>query len=159
RWRPRGFIRRVDLSADQRAFLDLDGNMQTREGGLPTIELEDRYGDVLFAEGHPNRDVLTEPFEIHPGVVIPTGDYRFNRPQASLAIAAARALSPTFAFATGNYYTGTRIDYVGQLNWRPGGWFFGSASYEYDDVNLPEGAFIVRVMSARADLLFSPELS
>lgn len=159
RWRPRGFIRRVDLGADHRFFLDLDGNVQTREGGLPSIEFEDLHGDVLFAEYHPNREVLTEPFEIHDGVAIPPGDYRFNRFQSSIEIAAARALSPALTFETGDFYAGTRTDYIGALNWRPGGWLFASASYEYDDVNLPQGAFVVRVTSARADLLFSPELS
>jgi hypothetical protein len=103
--------------------------------------------------------VLTEPFEIHDGVAIPPGDYRFNRFQSSIEIAAARALSPALTFETGDFYAGTRTDYIGALNWRPGGWLFASASYEYDDVNLPQGAFVVRVTSARADLLFSPELS
>ncbi|HET6350443.1 MAG TPA: DUF5916 domain-containing protein, partial [Candidatus Krumholzibacteria bacterium] len=159
RWRPRAFIRRVDLGANQSIFLDLDGNMQTRQGGLPTFVLEDQYGDVFSAEYDDNRDVLTDPFEIHEGVVIPTGDYRFGRASTTLQIAAARSLSPAFSFATGDYYTGTRTDYVGQLDWRPGGWLFASAYYEYDDVNLPEGAFIVRVMSARGDILFSPEFS
>jgi hypothetical protein len=31
--------------------------------------------------------------------------------------------------------------------------------HESDGVDLPEGSFIVRVMSARADLLFTPELT
>lgn len=159
RWRPRAFIHRIDITVTQGTFLNLDGSTQSRTGGLPTIELEDRFGDVLNAQYLVNQDVLTEPFEIHDGVVIPVGDHRFNRFQATLGIAAARSLSPAFQFETGDYYTGTRTDYVAQLNWRPGGWFFGTASYEYHDVNLPEGAFVVRVMSARADVLFSPELS
>ncbi len=159
RWRPRRFIRRVDLSTDQNAFLELDGDVQTRDDGLLEAELEDRYGDVFLAEIRSMREVLTEPFEISDGVMIPPGDYSFNRYNTSVGLAASRSLSPEFTFSTGDFYAGTRTDYAGEVNWRPSGAFFGSAAYEYDSIDLPEGSFIVRVMSARADLLFSPELS
>jgi len=159
RWRPRGYLRRVDLGTGQNLFLELDGDVQSQEVGLVNLEIENRYGDVLFTEVQANREVLTEPFEITDGVTIPTGDYSFNRLVTTLALAASRSFSPAIEFRTGDYYSGTRTDYVALVNWRPSGWFFGSASYEYDDIDLPEGSFIVRVVSSRADLLFSPELT
>lgn len=159
RWRPDGFIRRVDLKADQNFFLDLDGNVQTQEGGLPGLELEDKHGDQFFVEYQLNRDVLTEPFEITDGVTIPTGDHRFNRIRASVEMAPSRALSPTFRYRAGDYYTGTRTDYIAMLNWRPSSQFFGSLEYEYDGIDLPEGSFVVRIIRARANVIFSPALS
>lgn len=159
RWRPQAFIRRVDLKSDQGWFLNLDGSVQTQDGGLAGAEVEDRYGDVFDAEVQSNREVLTEPFEISDGVTIPVGDYRFNRAEASVQMAASRPFSPGFTFRTGDFYAGRRTDYVAGLNWRPGSWFFASAGYEYDSVDLPQGSFIVRIMSVRADLLFSPQLT
>lgn len=159
RWRPDGFIRRIDLGADQNFFLNLDGTVQSQEGGLPSLELEDKFGDVFFVEYQLNRDVLTEPFEIKDGVTIPTGDYRFNRVKATLEMAAARELSPAFKFRTGDYYGGARTDYAAELKWRPSSRFFGSVGYEYDGVDLPEGSFVVRIITARASVIFSPSLS
>lgn len=159
RWRPRGFIRRVDLRSDENYFLHLDGSVQTQEGGLVSVELEDRWGDVLFAEFQLNRDILDVPFEISDGVVIPPGEYSFNRVQAALGLAASRAFAPTLEVKTGDYYDGSRTDFIGDLSWRPCSGFFGSAGYEYDSIDLPQGSFIVRVMSARADILFTPELT
>jgi hypothetical protein len=159
RWRTDGFIRRVDLGADQNVFLDLDGNVQTTEGGLPSLELEDKSGDVFFIEYQPNRDVLGEPFEIVDGVTIPKGDYRFNRVKAILEMAPSRQLAPTFRFRAGEYYTGTRTDYGTSLDWRPSSQFFGSIGYDYYDVELPEGSFIVRIIKAKASVRFSPSLS
>jgi hypothetical protein len=72
---------------------------------------------------------------------------------------AARALYPALEFSTGDFYGGTRTDYVAELNWRPSSHFYGLVAFEYDDVDLPEGSFVVRVIRARADVLFSPSLS
>jgi uncharacterized protein DUF5916/cellulose/xylan binding protein with CBM9 domain len=159
RWRPQSFIRRIDLRTDQSYFLDLDGDVQTEEGALGSVELEDRYGDVYHTELQSNRDHLTQPFEISDGVTIPEGHYGFYRFQASVAGAAARVLAPSLTLRTGNFYEGSRTDYVGGLSFRPSGGFFGSAQYEYDNVALPQGSFIVRVVSVRTDLLISPELA
>jgi hypothetical protein len=74
-------------------------------------------------------------------------------------MAASRHLTPTFTYRTGDYYTGTRTDYAGELNWRPSSQFFGSIGYQYDRVDLPEGSFIARIIKARASILFSPSLS
>jgi len=114
---------------------------------------------VLFGELQTNRDVLTDPFEISDGVTIPDGDYSFNRIQTALALAASRSFSPKIEYRTGDYYEGSRTDYAAELTWRPGSAFFGSVGYEHDSIDLPQGSFIVRVMSARADVLFSPTLT
>src|SRR5262249_3766958 len=133
--------------------------VQSQEGGFPSLEVEDRHGDVFFIEYQLNRDVLTEPFEIKPGVTIPTGDYTFNRVKATLEMAPARKLSPVLKVRAGDYYTGTRTDYAAQLNWRPSNQFFGSVGYEYDGVDLAEGSFVARIVTARASVRFSPSLS
>lgn len=159
RWRTDGFTRRLDVRFDQDIFLNLDGELSTQDGGLPSVEIETEGGDRFFIEHEFNREVLDDPFEIADGVVIPVGDYTFHRLVTSAEFAASRELAPRLRFRAGEFYDGSRTDYVGELDWRPGANFFGQVSYQHNEIDLPEGRFIVRILTARANVLFSPTLS
>jgi hypothetical protein len=59
----------------------------------------------------------------------------------------------------GGFFDGDRLDTELGLQWRPSPNFFGSVEWERNDVDLPEGSFIVNLARVRADVLFSTDLS
>ena len=71
----------------------------------------------------------------------------------------ARPLSIYGEARFGGFYDGYRQDYETNIEWRPTAWFFGNIGGEIDDVHLDDGSFLVRIFKARANFLFSPEVS
>ncbi|TVQ29909.1 MAG: hypothetical protein EA376_14430 [Phycisphaeraceae bacterium] len=159
RWRPGGFLRRVDLSARANVFTDLDDEVDTSEFDLPRLEFENQVGDTLRLAFTTLRDNFDEPFAIRPGVVVAPDDYRFNRFSAQASTSTSRPLAVAAGFEAGNFLSGSRTDYTAGLEWRPSAHFFGSAEYEMNDVGLAEGDFTVHIARARIDFLFTPQLS
>lgn len=159
RWRTNGYFRRIDLSVNPSLFTEMGGELQTLELEAPEIEVENRHGDVFGAVYTWNQDVLSEDFEIADNVTIPEDDYTHGRVAAWIESSAQRVLAPAFTVETGDYYGGRRADYIPAIQWRPSSRFFASAEYELNDVQLPDGDFIVRVSRLRANILFSPAIS
>jgi hypothetical protein len=159
RWRPSGFIRRIDVGVGAEIYTDLDGELQSQAIELPDIALESEDGDGVFVEVQHLQENLTEPFAIQPGVVIPVGEYPFNRVQIGAYTAASRMVSMRGEIETGDFYNGRRNDYTLLLEFRPSASLFFAGEYELNDVKLPAGDFIVRVLRARATVQFTPELS
>lgn len=159
RWRPGGYLRRIDLSANPSLFTGLDSELETLELEAPELEFENRFGDTWGLAYIWNQDVLEEDFEIADGVFIDEDDYTFGRVRAGFDAAASRVIAPEFEYETGDFYDGSRSDYTFGLSLRPGATFFGSVEYELNDVDLPSGDFIVRIIRARANFFFTPEIS
>src|SRR6184192_3451618 len=115
--------------------------------------------DELSAGFTFQRDVVDEPFEIFPGVVIPVGNYSYGLFQGHITTSAARPISVGFWLRLGDYYSGTRSDYRGEFNWRPSRFFTLNTAYEVREIQLREGDFEVNIASARVNLAFTPDLT
>jgi len=64
-----------------------------------------------------------------------------------------------FRLRLGDYYSGTRSDYRGELNWRPSRYFTATVAYELRQLRLAEGDFDVRIASAVIKVAFTPDLT
>lgn len=135
------------------------------DGGLeyvlynPEVYVENRAGDYVFPELRFERERLFEPFEILPGIVIPPGEYRYNRALLSAGTSRDRALSVEASVLAGDYFTGQRRDYELEFLWQPTQRYNIALEYEVTDIDLPEGRFIVRVMEADLNVNFSTRLA
>ena len=101
---------------------------------------------------------LAEPFEVADGVVVPPGTYegwdaawRFNTDQSA-------ALSFNGGIDWGSFLSGTRRGGFGALTYRLGDSFTASVRYEHNDVELPEGDFVTRLLSWRSAYFFTPRI-
>jgi hypothetical protein len=101
---------------------------------------------------------LDEPFEIAPDVFVPEGTYkgwtaawRFNTNQGA-------ALSFDGGIDWGSFYSGDRRGGFGGLTYRMGSRFSTAFRYAYNDVNLPQGEFLTRLVTWRAGYFFTPSL-
>jgi hypothetical protein len=88
-----------------------------------------------------------------------TLSYKYDRYSATVRTSSGRPISGRFTFRGGDFFTGTRYDYVSSIAWRPSRHFEFGGEFELNDVNLDEGDFIVRVIRARMNFYFTPDVS
>ena len=101
---------------------------------------------------------LIEDFEIHEGVIIPTGEYWFTDWELQLETFRGRPFYGSVFFNWGGFYNGTRNIYEGELTWQPNRFIRISGSYAQNDIRLPEGDFMVYEVGGRADFAINPDL-
>ena len=160
RWRPQhDVIRTIDTGINPMLITDLDDKIETTEIEIELIEIETNDGDTFGIEVQLNREVLDEQFEIQSGIVIPAGDYRFDRVEAIVETTESRPLSVVGILRAGEFFDGERLDAVAGFELRPSPNLFLSFSWEHNDVRLPGRSFEVQIAQGRIDLFFSPDLS
>lgn len=155
-----GFVRSILFGVDaERIDTIATGALESEEIDFRLVELESRQGDQLQLRRANNREVLTDPFEISPGVVIPVGDYSFADTSLELSTADQRKLWGVIDYTAGEFYDGDRFGLEAAVAWRPSGRFLMELGYEFNDIDLPYGSFVTRLARFRADVVFSPKLS
>ncbi len=160
RWRPQeSGIRTIDTGIRGELITNLGHDTETVEISLDAIEIRNDIGDAVSLELEFNREVLDAPFEIQPGIVVPIGDYRFNRVRGEVATSDARPLSLRAAVEGGEFFNGDRLDIELEAEWRVSPHLFLSFGWEQSDVDLPAGEFQVQIAQARISILPSPDLS
>jgi len=159
-WRPNTkWIRSITLEARPLFGTDLNNRLVEEDHDVPFLTVTTPALDELSAGFTFQRDVVDEPFEIYPGVVVPVGNYSYGLFQGRITTSAARPISVGFRLRLGDYYSGTRSDYRGEFNWRPSRFFTLSTAYEVREIQLREGDFEVNIASARVNLAFTPDLT
>jgi hypothetical protein len=103
-------------------------------------------------------DVLTEPFQIRPGITIPAGTYQFNRPQISFTSDLSKPVVFTFREKWGKFYSGTRSETSGGITWRPNPHLLLDLQESYNKVHLHEGDFSTSLFTGRFNYNFSRKL-
>jgi hypothetical protein len=103
-------------------------------------------------------DVLTEPFQIRPGIVIPAGTYEFNRPQVSFTSDLSKRIVFTGREKWGDFYSGRRYETSGGITWRPNSHLLVDLSESYNKVRLREGNFTTSLFAGRLNYNFSRKL-
>ena len=112
---------------------------------------DDRFDLYLYRE----REVLTSPFEIYDGVVIDIGDYSWNTAGVYMVTGDQREVIGAVYISDGDFYSGTRRNYYADLTWQPSRFFAIGAGIDYNDIKLPGGNFITRLLTMRSDVAFS----
>ncbi|MGD0017209.1 MAG: DUF5916 domain-containing protein [Verrucomicrobiia bacterium] len=159
-WRPNtAWLRSISLGAEPSFTTDLDSRLVAEDHSVPVLTLSTPAGDKLTLKYNLVRDVVDESFDILPGIVIPCGNYFYSQFNPSFQSSAARPVSVGFQFSGGDFYTGTERDYKATLDWRPSRYVTAGLAYELDEIRLREGSFNVRIVSAKLNLSFTPDLS
>ncbi len=137
----------------------LDGQLQSQQIRYRLMELENRVGDKLAVRYVDEQEVLRDPFAIFRGVTIPVGSYRFANARVSMETADQRKLWVRAAYQNGEFYDGDRTEILGEVNWRPTARLRTSVGYTFNDIDLPAGDFVTRLVQLRTDVSFSSKLS
>lgn len=150
-------IQRLDVYVEGNLVDDLHGRRLDRMywiGG----EAANPAGDWIGSNWQPTSEMLDEPFEIRPGIVIPAGHHRWDRGRVSVGTTRSRPVSAWVDFRHGGFYTGERTDYSAEIGWRPSNQIELGGEWGLREVRLPQGDFNVRVLSTKAVYTFSPDL-
>ena len=115
-------------------------------------------GDIFAFLHSRERDRFDTAFEIVPGVIIPVGDYGWDRYVVQYISTRARPVSVDLKVRQLGFYGGSRRDYLGSLEWRASAQFFTSVSWQLQQAHLPQGNFAVRLGSAKVVYTYSPDL-
>ena len=159
-YRPQsGLLREIYSGVDVRHAHELGYGVQTQNIKFRPLELTTFQGDYIQFRYDLNKEGLSSPYEISRGIVLPRGLYTFNRYGAFFGTSPARVIAMDAGVWDGDFYNGTRFFAFGAASWRPSMHFSLGASYEFNDIKLPQGNFITRLMTMNTDVVFTNTLA
>jgi hypothetical protein len=161
-WKPRPkflpFVRQMEFELQTENYYDRKHKLATRQNEI-SWETEFKNSAVFFFRPFENvTDVLTEPFEIRPGIVIPAGTYRFNRPRVQYTSDTSKQIGFTGRFKWGDFYSGSRKEVSAGITYRPNSHLFFDFSGNVNDIRLPQGDFKTSLFTARMNYNLSRKL-
>jgi hypothetical protein len=139
--------------------LNVEGSSQER-GVFGLTASEENIPAGGFTIYRPADNALTSPsYDPARDVMIPEGNYTWTQLFLGARTANFRKASAFFGVNTGSYYDGERTELRSEFEWRPSERLRLGASYSRNDVSLPDGQFVVRIGTLRAQYAFSSKLS
>jgi Domain of unknown function (DUF5916) len=115
-------------------------------------------GDRVEANWVRQGERLTDPFEISEGVVIPPGEYQWNRYRLEASLASKRMVSGQFTWWFGDFYGGTLNQYEAEVTLKPSATFTMQLTATRNEGDLPQGEFLQELIGTRLNVNFSPDL-
>ena len=152
-------IRSIHSGIDFQRIEKISGGVESQIVNLRAFEVEGDTGDAFGFNYFLMEENLETGFEIFEGVVIPAGNYEFEQYCFNLRSAEYRKIVVTADYCAGGFFDGDQGATRANIQWRPSPHFSFSASYRINEIELPYGAFITRLMSIHADVAFSNKWS
>ena len=134
------------------------GLLETRLASLQ-FSTEFESSDRFNANVANANELLQEPFEIAPGVILPVGAYDFTDARVSYRFGQHRRANGSLSFRAGSFWSGDikavefnqgRVEVLEQLSIEP--------SISVNWINLPEGSFRTELVRTRFSYTFSPRM-
>lgn len=140
----------------------IDGDLQSQSVVYRLMELQTNSRDGLNLAYTRNDENVLQPFTIYSEpdrqVVIQPGRYQFDERQIGLDSGGQRRISGSVTYLEGDFYNGRRTNIGGSLSWNQSRHFVFSASYDWNDITLPQGDFVTRLTSVSTQVAFSSTL-
>ncbi len=140
----------------------LAGGLQTEAFFLRPVTLANRKGDSMTLALSDFNQYVIAPFQIYPGVIVPPGTYDEDSIGIQLGTGSQRKVTLNTRYVNypaGRFYGGSRKQRYVELTWRPSARYRALLSYEFNDIDLPQGSFVTRLVRGGFDIAFSPTLS
>src|SRR6266542_2140595 len=151
-------VQQMEFETQIEYYTDRAGKLATRQTELSWDTVFKNSSEVFFRPIEAVNDVLTEPFQIRPGIIIPAGTYHFNRPQLSFTSDLSKPIVFRVREKWGDFYSGKRYETSGGITWRPNPHVLIDLSESYNKVHLREGDFSTSLFAGRMNYNFSRKL-
>jgi hypothetical protein len=151
-------VQQMEFETQIEYYTDRAGKLATRQTELSWDTIFQNSSEFFFRPIEDVKDVLTEPFQIRPGIVIPAGTYHFNRPQVSFTSDQSLPIVFTAREKWGDFYSGKRYETSGGITWRPNPHVLVDLAESYNRVRLAQGNFTTSLFAGRFDYDFSRKL-
>lgn len=154
-----GAFRSIFFGIDAERIELLTGRLQSQVISVRPLELETHAGNLFNFRHVATKESINDSFEIAPGLVISPGHYSFNGTMIELQTGGQRRLSGRVVYHDGDFFDGGRQGLLATITWRPTEHFRGHISYDINDIELPQGDFVTRLVRVQFDIAFSSKLS
>ena len=135
------------------------GETQSEELTLNLVNVDFNSQDSINFGISQNTEGLRTPFTISPGITLDPGEYTFTSLNLNGRTGNQRKFVAGIFTNFGEFWNGDRKSAGGFLNYRPNSHFRANLNYQYNNVELPQGKFITRVVRVRLEAIFSNTLS
>ena len=149
-------IRIIDSGYRYTSLNDMNGNLKSEDRILKIVEVQNQINDEMEANYIFNREVIDAPFQIARGIVLPVGDYTFERARFRVQTSSGRLLSGEFRYRWGNFWTGTVREMEGFVELRPSPKLFTAVNYQIVKAKLPQGDFDFAITRLNLDINLTP---
>lgn len=153
------WIRSIDFGPSFFLVTNRDNDVESADYSMEIFDIDTEAGDSFDVDISREREVLEEEFEISDGVIVPVGDYEYDRYSLSLRTSRGRPVNFSLSHRGGDFLTGRRNDYGASVTWRASPNLNMGLEYSMNDVQLPQGDFITRIYRGRLNIAFSPDLT
>ena len=161
-----GRMQSAYFGIDAQRIESLDGELQTEIFKFRLLEIETNSRDGFQLGHQSNVEVVDSAFTIYEedvdgvmrSVVVPAGRYSFDQSDISFNTASQRRFAGRVGYVTGDFYGGSIESWSGRFGWNRGNNFTMTIQYDYNDIELPEGDFISRLVSLTSAYAFSSNL-
>lgn len=151
-------VQQMEFETQLEYYTDRHNKLATRQTELSWNTIFKNSSEFFFRPIEAVNDVLTEPFEIRPGIRIPVGTYQFNRPILEFTSDLSKKIIIGAREKWGKFYTGTRYETSGEIQLRPNAHLFFDFEESYNKVHLREGDFNTSLFTGRFNYNFSRKL-
>lgn len=158
-WEPRprplaGTVRNFVFRGELVYTSDVGGRLLTRE---QIFQATSRFqsDDALRFNTTATLDRIDARFALAEGVSVPAGEYGYRESFVEAEGSGKRKLGGRLRYGFGDFYSGRRRYWQATPTLRPSPHFSLEASYERNDVSLPQGAFVSNVVNGRLNVNLS----
>ncbi len=152
-------IRRFNFELFPELYYSLDNRLLDYRIFTAPLNFRTESQDHFEINVNPEQVTLEEPFEIHDGVTIPPGVYKWTRYRVMVNSANKRPWVVQAAYWWGTFYSGNRREISLGLILKPSPNLRFELRSERNDISLEEGTFFTQVFELGADINFSPRIS
>jgi hypothetical protein len=159
-WKPRPggrIVRQFEVVPSLVYYHDDRRTLLTRQGRLGAAAVL-QSGERIDVSIENDFDRLPGRFTIAPGVTLPAGAYEWNLATASFATYNGRRASLGVSLGAGDFYNGTTTIWTLVGDIRVNKNVSLNATYNINDVDLLQGAFVTHLVGLKANISFSTNL-
>ncbi len=149
------WLRTIYSGVDAERIDRIDGTLESEYVNFRIAEFENNSNDKLKLQISSSKENLFEPFEIFDGVIVPVGEYSYTNYCVHTESGEHRTLSNQTYVCDGDFLSGTQLGAGTNVTWRPSQHLKFAAGLDINKIELPEGSFITRLASVRADIAFT----